>query len=259
MPEIGNSALVVAHPGHELILHHWMERHRPLYCCLTDGSGGGGASRIESTSRLLLRAGAMPGPIFGRYTDREIYRFVLEGRVDIFVALRDELASALLSAEIVAVAGDAMEGFNPIHDLCRALIDAAVSLAEVQTGRTMRNDEFALDHLVPQPGDATIELDADALERKLAAGNDYPEMQREIDWAMGRFGVEHFAAERLRPSTMQRMMDDFAQREPAYERYGQLRVTEGRYRHVIRYQQHVLPLFAALGIAATQAQAQWTR
>ena len=75
------SAVIVAHPGHELMIYHWIERQRPLYCCLTDGSGGRAASRVASTTRLLEGAGAVRGPICGRYSDKQIYRLLLDKQV----------------------------------------------------------------------------------------------------------------------------------------------------------------------------------
>ncbi|HUE39393.1 MAG TPA: hypothetical protein VMR29_07805 [Candidatus Binatia bacterium] len=47
----GGAARVVAHPGHELRVHHWMERVRPVVCVLTNGSGASGCSRIRYVTR----------------------------------------------------------------------------------------------------------------------------------------------------------------------------------------------------------------
>ena len=138
-------ALVVAHPGHELIVYHWIEQHQPIYCCLTDGSGGGATSRLASTTRLLNNVGASIGPIYGRYPDKEIYRLLLERRADVFVALSQELASALEQAGVDCVAGDAVEGFNPAHDICRLIVDGAVEILRRRTGREVRNYDFLLD------------------------------------------------------------------------------------------------------------------
>jgi hypothetical protein len=54
------AALVVAHPGHELRVHHWLELTRPFVIVLTDGSGHSGQSRLASTTRVLAAAGARP-------------------------------------------------------------------------------------------------------------------------------------------------------------------------------------------------------
>src|SRR5687768_4588026 len=65
------TALVMAHPGHELRVYQWLRLTRPLCFVLTDGSGGSGKSRLHSTTRLLEQNGARRGSIYGRLTDRE--------------------------------------------------------------------------------------------------------------------------------------------------------------------------------------------
>ena len=251
-------AVVVAHPGHELMVHRWMELHRPLYFCLTEGSGGAGSARIESTDRLLQRIGAAPGRIHGRFSDKEAYQLFLDGRADVFLALLDELAENLAGADVTCVAGDAMEGFNPVHDVCRALIDAAVALIETRRGRVLRNYEFLLhDGVNAQDSGAgalVVDLDPQALDRKVAAARQYPEMRDEVEAALTRFGVAAFASERLCPSSLRVKMSEFAVTPPLYEEYGQRRVGEGRYSEVIRYRQHVLPVLSALQAAARPGQ-----
>src|SRR5437763_5558711 len=116
-----------------------MAQRRPLYFCLTDGSGGNAASRLASTTRLLDGVGARRGPLFGRYPDREIYRLLIDRRVDVFVGLAHELADALTNAGVDCVAGDAAEGFNPAHDVCRFLIDGAAALVQRRTGRVLQH------------------------------------------------------------------------------------------------------------------------
>src|SRR5262245_57086019 len=156
------------------MVHRWVELHRPLYCCLTDGSGGSATSRIPSTARLLERAGAAIGPLYGRYPDKDVYALLLDGRRDVCVGLAEELAAALTAAGVDLVAGDAAEGFNPVHDVCRFLLDGAVTMVSRQTGRRLRNYEFALD-APPDHGPASsrahalwLRLDEAAMERKLA-------------------------------------------------------------------------------------------
>jgi hypothetical protein len=244
-------AIVVAHPGHELAVYHWIEMHRPIYCCLTDGSGGGAASRLSSTTRLLDHVGASIGPIYGRYPDTLVYRLLLGGRVDVFVALARELAAALAEAGVDCVAGDAVEGFNPTHDVCRLIVDGAVEILRRRTGREVRNYEFVLDGPpdAAGPGSVIVRLDDAALERKLAAARDYPEMRAEVEAALGRYGRQAFAVECLRPAAMTSQTSRFEQERPDYERFGERRVKEGRYSEIIRYRDHVRPVAMAIEAA----------
>ncbi len=253
---MGKAAVIVAHPGHELMVYHWMERHHPIYFCLTDGSGGNARSRMASTGRLIDKTGAAAGPLYGRYADKEVYRLLLEGRADVFVGLAKELAGALAAADVDCVAGDALEGFNPVHDVCRFVIDGAVAMVQRQTGRLVRNYDFVLDRppdACPEPlpaGLLRLCLDEAALERKLEAALAYLELRAEVQAAVERFGRQAYAVECLRPAATRAMIARFEMEKPAYERSGQIRVGEGRYHEVIRFREHVWPVLAAIEAAA---------
>lgn len=71
------AALAIAHPGHELRVHSWLETAHPTVFVLTDGSWRCGQSRLGSTTRILARAGAELGSIYGRLTDRMLYAGIL--------------------------------------------------------------------------------------------------------------------------------------------------------------------------------------
>jgi hypothetical protein len=246
------TALIVAHPGHELRVFRWMEEFRPIYCCITEGSGGNGTSRIASTGALLHKVGVTPGPIYGRYPDKEVYRLLLNGNVEVFAQLANELADFLVSTGITHVAGDAVEGFNPVHDVCRFVIDGAVERVRRRTGRVLQNFDFVLDgkpDSCPESlrsGVTRLDLDEDALDRKIEAAFAYRELREEVDLALARFGRGAFGVEYLRPTMTRIMLEQFNRELPAYEQYGQRRVDERRYDEIIRYRQHVLPVRQAI-------------
>jgi hypothetical protein len=254
--DAGRVAVVVAHPGHELMVYHWLEQNRPVYCCLTDGSGGAAASRLDSTRRLLQKLGAPSGQLFGRYSDKEVYHLLLDGRVDVFVDLVEELADFLITADVGSVAGDAAEGFNPVHDVCRFVIDGAVARVRSRTGRLLRNQDFVLDGSPDSCPEALrsratwLRLDESALDRKFEAGFGYPELRDEVRFASQRYGKRAFAVECLRPANARLMSERFENETPAYEHYGEIRVKQGRYREIIRYRPHVLPVRMAIEKAA---------
>lgn len=251
------AALVIAHPGHELRVHHWLERARPRVFVLTDGSGHTGISRLASTTAVLERAGAMPGSIYGRLSDRDLYRAILGGDVDLFAALADELAEALDQAAIEEVVGDAVEGFNPGHDVCRLWINAALRLAE--RGRRIGNFEFPLEGRPEEcpPEDRTeairLELDEDALDRKLQAALAYPEMAAEVERALAHHGRAPFAVECLRPVRYGLEIGGRFEHPPYYESYGERQVAAGIYRQVLRFRDHMAPLAEGLGRSAARA------
>jgi hypothetical protein len=241
--------LVVAHPGHELRVHGWLERARPEVWVLTDGSGHGAHGRLSSTAQLLARAGATPGAIFGRLSDREAYSLMMERDVDAVAGLVEELAAALVAQQVDYVAGDACEGFNPVHDLCRLLADTAVLVARQRGGRAIGDFEFALEGAPDWRGggeELAWELDDEALARKLAAARDYPELVDEVERALSLHGADAFRRERLHAVEPLRTLAGRFDGKPQYERFGEERVAAGLYSRVLRYEEHYAPLTAAL-------------
>ena len=246
----GNAALVVGHPGHELRIHHWVETAHPLTFVLTDGSGRGLPSRVPSTENVLRKAGAKSGAIFGRWTDAQAYEVLLSGNLAALTDLTLELANTLVANNIEAVVADAMEGFNPTHDLCRYVTNAAVLTADRISERKIANFDFVVvGHPKAAPKEiedrcVRLQLDEAALTRKQIAAENYPELKEEIEAAISKFGLEIFATELLRP-----VAADFPSGfnvPPFYETYGENRVNEGHYDRVIRYQEHFRPLMEAL-------------
>lgn len=246
-------ALVIAHPGHELRVHGWLEIARPTVFVLTDGSGHTGQSRLSATERVLEAAGAARGRIFGPFTDADLYELMRVGNVAPLLRVTLDLVAAFSAGEIDYVVGDALEGFNPSHDLCRFLINAAVLVAQRESGRTIENFDFLLDgdpRALPQgkkTRTALIELNEDALRRKLDAADGYEELKGETQTALTRFGPRAFMTECLRAVDDPRAgVDSMEQEPPQYEQYGEQRVRHGYYAQVIRYRTNVRPLLQDL-------------
>lgn len=243
------TALVIAHPGHELRIHGWLERMRPVVFVLTDGSGGIGKSRLPSTHGLLEAAGARCGGIFGRFSDRALYKALVDRQHDEFLDVARELARTLIEHRIDFVAGDAAEGYNSGHDVCRLLIDAAVEQVRLREGRSIENRDFAVVE-APETCSAGqrdsalwLRLDETALSRKLAAARAYTELASEVEAALNAHGPKAFSMECLR--LIQEPWSLPA--APAwYEEFGQKRVKEGIYDQIVRRDEHVVPLRHAL-------------
>lgn len=251
-PVIANPALVVGHPGHELKVFGWMTVHRPRLYVITDGSGRHGVSRISSTARLLATLGSRQGEIFGNMSDAEIYAAMLSQNSSVFFELLEELVASFLTHQIDCVVGDAAEGFNPTHDICRVLIDAAVMLVERRSGIKIANYEVSLtewERGCPQPrhDDQCVHwvLDDPQLAGKIAAARQYVELKAEVERAIQQRGKEYFRLECFR-RTEGTPLAHFADCKPAYESWGEQRVAQGQYDNVIRFQKHILPMMDAI-------------
>jgi hypothetical protein len=276
---VDNTILFIAHPGHELCVYGWTQQTRPVVCVLTDGSGHDGQSRINSTTRLLRQAGASPGSIYGPLTDAEVYRAILNYDIDLFAGLAGQFADELTAGDFTSVAGDAIEGFNPAHDLCRLIINAGVMLARQRSGKVIVNREFPIvAHSSARPTPAAInliwtELTDEEFEAKLKAARAYEELQPEVDAAFtgaaplrdqsGELAasftadydsrdIQAYRVEMLRSADEDFVTRRFLEEAPFYERYGESRVSMGYYQDVIRYREHMLPLAQALASKVNQ-------
>jgi hypothetical protein len=242
------AALVVAHPGHELRVHGWLEREKPLVFVLTDGSGSAGVSRVDSSRRVLEAAGARPAPVFGAFSDRELYAALLGGDTRFFLELVRRIVGAFVENRIDTVVGDAAEGYNSGHDACRLVLNAAVAQLRRDPAAHIDSYDYPVVDGMPanaEPPAMRVSLDDAALERKLRAARSYAGLEGEVASAIDRHG-----AQALRTELFYRVTDHapFAGTDgkPFYETYGERQVAAGRYEAVLRFAEHMLPLAKAL-------------
>lgn len=249
------SALLLSHPGHELRLHGFVERARPLVWVVTDGSGRQAAKRTRSSAAVIRSVGARAGAVFGRMSDRELYAAVRGGELALFIALAQEIADALVSQAIVRLVSDAPEHRILAHDLIAAVADAAVALAE-RRGHAVAHYDFPL-HAAPEtcPPHALeravrVELDDEALARKRSAAERYPEIAGEVAHDRLQHGDRAFRVELLRP-----VGRPFARirplGSPPWQLHGEELVRAGVYPEAIRYDRHVAPIVDGLRRFAT--------
>jgi hypothetical protein len=258
--------LVIGHPGHELRVYGWIAQAHPVVCILTDGSGSSQSPRIEESLALLSRMGAQIGPIWGEFSDREIYDHILKKNVGVFETLCHRIAELIVDRTIDAVVSDAVEGYNPTHDLCELLARNAVAVAAGRKRQPIPH------YTVPLAGDPRTDLDGgkrgslridlsvQQCREKLETARAYargagPKLLREVEDAIGAYGEDAFACEYLFLAATPDSGPErrFEHHKPAYECYGEEQVAAGFYRSVIRFREHMLPLanqLNAIGLAA---------
>jgi hypothetical protein len=254
------AALVVAHPGHELRVYGWLEAARPRVFVMTDGSGRAGRSRLQSTTSVLDGVGARPGSVFGRFTDQSIYQSILSHDHRLFTALARELADEFIRERIEYVAGDAEEGYNTAHDICRLVLDAAIEIASREREVEVGNYDFLLTGRPAECPDQLREravwlrLDDAAIKRKLTAAGNYSELAAEVETAIRENGASAFRVECLRPvEGVDGVGSRFEAEQPYYEQYGEQQVAAGHYEKVISYREHILPIAEALRECVVEA------
>lgn len=203
---------------------------------MTDGSGSA-SSRIQSSIEILQSAGCTPGRMMGAFTDREIYRLLLNGDAEPIVAMTIEIAESLIEHDIRSVVTDAFEMYNPTHDLCSVVAGLAAERASAATRHSITVYEYAVTQ-APFRDEETVLLDDAALERKLAAARRYDGLRSEVETLVERIGVDGLRRETFKPVTASARPKPAS--KPFYETYGEKQVAAGHYDTVIRYDPHFL-------------------
>jgi hypothetical protein len=129
-------------------------------------------------------------------------------------------------------------------------------LVKRKSSKPIRNYDFTLvgppDQCPEDLRDRSLwlNLDDEALARKLSAARNYPELQAEVETALNGVPIRdgsRFRVECLRPVNSHSFAIRSVKDEPPfYERYGEKQVKSGYYKQVLRYSEHMLPLARAL-------------
>lgn len=232
--------LIVAHPGHELRLFNWMERERPLVFILSDGSGSAQSSRFDYTVSTIRAAGATMIEGSGQRSDREWYAAIISGDMLPFMETAEAIAAAALATRASLIVSDAVDGYNPLHDLCQAIAGTVAA----RIARDSKPPRFLVSPATASAmgTEATVwKLEDEATRRKRLAIRANAPLAEEVR----RLLVE--APDAL--STEQLLVPTFDWPEnwtPEWEAFGRKRVNEGRFAAPITYRDHVLPIAKAL-------------
>ncbi|MER8922442.1 hypothetical protein [Mesorhizobium sp. M0802] len=246
MSEKLENVLVLAHPGHELRVYHWLECAQPRVYLLTDGSGGRQTARTQYSRHLVKAAGATPGAVFGDIPDAVWYEALLAGETDFFVDVLTKIATDLAGAKNVQFVSDAVDGYNPIHDLAYAYGQALAGALK----RTAKVAQHLCSAAVPNvagPIGLEIQLDHAARARKMAAVESYSPLADEANRIVER-DPQCFDRERL----ISQHFDWEGSWAPEWEVIGKERVAAGIYRRCITYKDNVQPIAKRLKFEGTR-------
>ena len=238
------AALVVAHPGHELRLFRWLELDRPTVFVLTDGSGHSGRSRLPSTRAVLAAVGCQAGSIIGPLTDAAVYRAIIDGDVTKISAITLELADEIARAGFRSVVSDAVERYNPTHDLCWFMANLAALRASRSTGRPI--DRFSYAVVGHAGAGITITLDDEVFQRKMETARGYEDLADDVAELTARLGADGLRREVFTPTPAGAPVPEPLARKPYFESRGEEQVATGKYETVLRYDEHFVPFVRKL-------------
>jgi hypothetical protein len=232
--------LIIAHPGHELRLFAWMERERPLVFILSDGSGGAQSSRLDHSVSGIRAVGATLIEGSGQRSDREWYAAILAGDISAFTHVADAIIAAALTTQAPLVVSDAVDGYNPLHDLCQAIAGAVIA----RIARHSKAPKFLVSPATPHAmGTRSIawKLEDEAVRRKRLAISANTPLAEESARLLAEVPDALYTEQLLVPT-----FDWPENWTPEWEAFGRKRVQQRRFAVPITYRDHVLPIAKAL-------------
>jgi hypothetical protein len=114
---------VFSHPNHELAIFGLLQQVRPVLVYLTDG---GGEDRVEQTRQGLRRIGLLDRAHFLGYTEQSFYDALLDADSLFYEGVATRLRGILDSLRPAQVLCDAVEYYNPVHDLSLPIVRSAL-------------------------------------------------------------------------------------------------------------------------------------
>jgi len=250
LPTAQRWLFVFSHPNHEIAVFGLIQRLRPRLVYLTDG---GPPSRVAATKAGLQRVGLLDGAVFLNRTEASLYQALVDRNVPFWRALAEEVAPIIVETRPDGVAADAIEYYNPVHDLCLPVVQAALRISgsaaplyEVPLIRQRNEDGgFSLQSALVEDGEQILLTDAEwdmkwSTWTEVHGGQLYS--LGDLINRQGRPGLEREAIHRARSPMRQPGPTECLR----YEVRGKLLAERGEVAEVITHDGHVQPVIRAL-------------
>lgn len=241
--------VVFSHPNHELAIWGLISRRRPHLLFLTDG---GGASRVEATRRGMEKLGLLGRATFLGYPEDELYRVLLDRDRVVLGDLVRAVAGAVEATGSTQLFCDAVEFYNPVHDLTLPLVlgalgpssDVPVFEIPLIHQRRARTESYRVQRVAGDggPGTHRLELAPAELVAKIEAREEiYRDLRDQLGPVICDLPAEHLAAEEWREAGSP-LRQPAADEVLRYERRGELLRERGSVERVIYRRAHYLPV-----------------
>jgi hypothetical protein len=250
------AVFVFSHPNHELAVYGLVQRLNPWMMFLTDG---GGADRVEQTREGLSRIGRLERAVFLNHPEKQFYDRLLSRDVDYFQGVAAQVHDLLRETQPACVCSDAIEFYNPVHDLAVPITRAALA------GLTgWKHYEMPLVHQSPAPDEpekcvvqrlpetlgqaahVSVLTPPELEAKKVARDEVYTILAEQFGTALTDLSDEHLRHEVLGESPSRGMRepgDDFVLR---YEWRAKKLLSEGSIEEIITLNDHFRPVAEGL-------------
>ncbi|MDJ0523112.1 MAG: hypothetical protein QNJ90_13670 [Planctomycetota bacterium] len=257
--EAARRLFVFSHPNHELGMFGLLGRPEAHLLVLSDG---GGAERVRQTRRGLARLGLEGRATFMDVPETAYYDALLAQDRTLFDTYVDEVRKAVERVDPDEIYCDAVEHYNPGHDMTLPIVWAALGgqsrsrVFEVPLIHERADGAgYRLQQVAPSLAGRrlVVQLTPEETALKTRARD---EVYRDLD---AQLGTELLSARdgqltceelmEARPLPLERRPEDMALR---YEARGELLRSQGHVEHVVTYEDHWQPMVRKL-LAASEA------
>jgi hypothetical protein len=247
------TAIVFSHPNHELAVFGLVQALKPRLIYLTDG---GGEARVAQTRAGLSSIGLLDGAVFLDYTEQSFYDGLLDRDEAFYGEVAERLADALQETDAEQVLCDAVEFYNPVHDMSLPLVRAALH----RNGSDAPVFEIPLVHQKPADGEQyeiqrpgtseareefSLRLDDEQLRNKCDARDGIYSILTGQMPIVRDVPPEHLATEVIVKAPDALPAPD-ERRVLRYEWRAQLLLDRGEIQRMITYRDHFIPLVRSL-------------
>ena len=246
------SLFVFSHPNHEVAVLGLLGRLSPRVAVLTDG---GGQDRLKETRAGLASLGLLDRAVFLEDAETAYYEALLARDVGFFGGVAARLAERLRGLRASCVLCDAVEFYNPVHDICMPIVRAALGpgaplyeVPLVYQRPAVDGVDYVMQRLpASRESDAiTCELSAAELDAKLRTMHAaYPRFLATLEAAGGDVTAHELGVEVVARAGS-RLPRPGAERVLRYEERGCTLRSAGEIDEVITYAGHYLPVASTL-------------
>jgi hypothetical protein len=241
--------MIFGHPAHELALFGAIQRFRPEIAILTDG----GSSAREGYSRSgFARIEHLDHVQYLGFREADFYAALLNQDAPYFDDVVNRLRSIIRSVAPDQIFCDAVEFYNPVHDIVYPLVRAAMQgISQAPLFRIplvyqrKGTDSYAIQRVPEILSERCHALQLDEREAavKCAARDEiYLNLRDQADGDFMAVSLEHAAREEVESDLPGWIAPGDDGRELRYEWRAHLLQERGEIRQMITYQNHFLPM-----------------
>lgn len=245
--------IVFSHPNHELAIYGLLQRLRPHLLYLTDG---GERERVAQTRRGLESIGLLSHACFLNHTEKSFYDALLARDSKFYQGVADEVRASIQALRPERVICDAIEFYNPVHDMSLPIVRAALHGSEdipvfeapLVYQRPVEGESYEVQRMPVSRRNAQVEfqLSEQELARKVWARDKiYTALLDQMGPVISDLPRAHVAREFMAPARLS-VPEPGADVVLRYERRAQILAERGEIEQKITYRHHYLPVASSL-------------